>query len=938
MNENNNSIISNNSSFLSNSSNATNNEFDENLEMIIEKINENLNSKNLFNILLFSKRLIYIMNSNKYSISKYFENYLKISEILLNIKKCFQLIYNNKYFIIDNKKYNINEKIFINLISSSYINDYLSLSYFYIIIGSIILTENNIYLTEILNLIYNSFKNIDLPLSSYFSHNFLLKNFSENNILNIINNESSIEIFNKNIIEMNDIYNNYIYNNKNNKEINEINITLPILLIENINIIFSLNFMNLKIFKKYFINTLLNLIDEKELYNNTILDFIINGLNEKYFVDNLDLIFLKLKNLINKEKNITNKMFKIQERAIKFFDNNNEIKEFENFNNIYDSSIIIIKTENERNNISIKNFLIYIYSLLNFVLYCCKNKKIKEQFNYVNGILILTFNFLNKQKKILLNNNQNLNNEIIKNQIKNDNNIKNENEIDIESIDEKIKKKENLFNEKKKVLEIKEKKNCIFTDECYKLYDNILELLFKTKINIYKLINLLKITNFFDDKNKKLFCKKFIFQLLKKNELDNKSLLINSIDRIDFISILLKSLLNNNFYSMNNENELDIYIQINQIFEMIYHQNPETFLMLLISLSNIFNQIEFYSENLQNLIYSYYKLLLKLVKKIETSFLNKKEFEINENYSTSETDAINNKINRLNSSNLKRINNFELIKNKKRSNSNNNKINNNNNNKNYNNNNKNNIKKIISNNKNKDNYEIDINNYNEQQIIELINNIYILIREKIKNDYKNYSEQNLKCLINAFNQIDNSLILKNSNDLLNDFLSIYLKIIVTKIIDNKKKLSYFIIIINIVAKSKNLNEKNYNNFIKNVNIISKTFQKRIDLIKIEIESLNLYLNNNNLNNKSLINKIINNSIKELEFIMIKKEIIESYVEIISKFNNFFENNKNFIEIEFIDLLIKNINHNLNIIDINNKNTLLVYLNNLNNLKSELKNK
>ena len=360
--------------------------------------------------------------------------------------------------------------------------------------------------------------------------------------------------------------------------------------------------------------------------------------------------------------------------------------------------------------------------------------------------------------------------------------------------------------------------------------------------------------------------------------------------------------------------------------------------MLLISLSNIFNQIEFYSENLQNLIYSYYKLLLKLVKKIETSFLNKKEFEINENYSTSETDAINNKINRLNSSNLKRINNFELIKNKKRSNSNNNKINNNNNNKNYNNNNKNNIKKIISNNKNKDNYEIDINNYNEQQIIELINNIYILIREKIKNDYKNYSEQNLKCLINAFNQIDNSLILKNSNDLLNDFLSIYLKIIVTKIIDNKIKLSYLIIIINIVANSKKLNEKNYNNFIKNVNIISKTFQKRIDLIKIEIESLNLYLNNNNLNNKSLINKIINNSIKELEFIMIKKEIIESYVEIISKFNNFFENNKNFIEIEFIDLLIKNINHNLNIIDINNKNTLLVYLNNLNNLKSELKNK
>ena len=59
MTENNNSIISNNSSFLSNSSNATNNEYDENLEIIIEKINENLSSKNLFNIFLISKKLIF---------------------------------------------------------------------------------------------------------------------------------------------------------------------------------------------------------------------------------------------------------------------------------------------------------------------------------------------------------------------------------------------------------------------------------------------------------------------------------------------------------------------------------------------------------------------------------------------------------------------------------------------------------------------------------------------------------------------------------------------------------------------------------------------------------------------------------------------------------------------------------------------------------------
>ena len=924
MTENNNSIISNNSSFLSNSSNATNNDYDENLEIIIEKINENLSSNNLFNIFLISKKLFYFLNTNKYSISKYFENYLKISEILLNIKKFFQQIYKNKYFILNYNKFNINEHIFINLISSSYINDYLSLSYFYTIIGSIILNENNIFLSEILNIIYNSFKNIDLPLSSYFSHNFFIKNFSENNILNILNNQSSIDILNKNIIEMNNIYNNYIYNNKNNKDLSEIQITLPILLIENINMIFSLNFINLQIFKEHFINNLLNLIDEKELYNATVLDFIINGLNEKYFIDNLELIFLKLKNLINRENNITNKMLKIQERAIKFFAQNNKIEEFENFNNIYDSSIIIIKAENE-GNISITNFLIYIYSFLNFVLHCCKNKNIKEQFNYVNGILLITLNFLNnKKRKSKLNNNQNLN-KIIK-EIKNNNN-NNNNEIDIESIDEKEKKIENLINEQKKIHEIEEKKNCIFTKETYKLYDDMIKLLLKSNINIYKLINLLKITNFFDENNKKLFCKKFIYHIIKKYELDNKSLLINSMDRIEFISILLKSLLsNNNFYIINTETELDLYIQINQIFEMIYHQNPETFLMLLISLSNIFNEIELNSENLKNLIFSYYKLLLNLIKKIEHSFINKKEnnFEINDNYSTSETEAINNKINRLNSLNLKRKNNFELIKNKKRSNSNNN----------------NNIKKIVFNNKKiKDFNEIDINNYNEQQIIELINNIYILIKEKIKNDYKNYSEQNLKCIINVFNQIDNSLLSINYNEILNEFLSVYLKIIVTKIIDNKIKLSYLIIIINIVANSKKLNEKNYNNFIKNINIISKTFQKRIDLVKIDVESLNLHLNNNNknLNKNSIIKDIINNSIKELEFINIKKEIFESYVEIVTKLINFFENNKNFIEIENIDLLINNINHNIKI-DEEKKNCLLDCLNNLNNFKSELKNK
>ena len=923
MTENNNSIISNNSSFLSNSSNATNNEYDENLEIIIEKINENLSSKNLFNIFLISKKLIYFLNTNKYSIKKYFENYLKISEILLNIKKFIQQIYKNKYFLINNERFNINEHIFINLISSTYINDYLSLSYFYIIIGSIILNENNIYLSEILNLIYNSFKNIDLPLSSYFSHNFFIKNFSENNILNILNNLSSIGILNKNIIEMNNIYNNYVYNNKNNKDSSEIQITLPILLIENINMIFSLNFINLQIFKEYFINNLLNLIDEKELYNSTILDFIINGLNEKYFIDNLELIFLKLKNLINKENNIANKMLKIQERAIKFFDENNKIEEFENFNNIYDSSIIIIKTENERN-ISITNYLIYIYSFLNFVLHCCKNKNVKEEFNYVNGILLITLNFLNNQKrKYKLNNNQNLN-KIIK-EIKNNNN--NGNEIDIESIDEKEKKIENLINKQKKVHEIEEKKNCIFTKESYKLYDDMIKLLFKSKINIYKLINLLKIINFFDENNKKLFCKKFIFQIIKKYELDNKSLLINSMDRIEFISILLKNLLsNNNFYITNTETELDLYIQINQIFEMVYHQNPETFLMLLISLSNIFNEIELNSENLKDLIFSYYKLLLKLIKKIEYSFISKKEnkFEINDNYSTSETEAINNKINRLNSLNLKRKNNFELIKNKKRSNSNNN----------------NNIKKIVFNNKKiKDNNEIDINNYNEQQIIELINNIYILIKEKIKNDYKNYSEQNLKCIIKVFNQIEESLLFINYNEKLNEFISIYLKIIVTKIIDNKIKLSYLLIIINIVANSKKLNEKNYNNFIKNINIISKTFQKRIDLVKIDVESLNLYLNKNNknLNNNSIIKDIISNSLKELEFINIKKEIFESYVEIVTKLINFFENNKNYIEIQYIDLLISNINHNLKI-DEEKKNLLLDCLNNLNNFKNELKNK
>ena len=101
----------------------------------------------------------------------------------------------------------------------------------------------------------------------------------------------------------------------------------------------------------------------------------------------------------------------------------------------------------------------------------------------------------------------------------------------------------------------------------------------------------------------------------------------------------------------------------------------------------------------------------------------------------------------------------------------------------------------------------------------------------------------------------------------------------------------------------------------------------------------MYLNKNNknLDNNSIIKDIISNSIKELEFINIKKEIFESYVEIVTKLINFFENNKNYIEIQYIDLLISNINHNLKI-DEEKKNLLLDCLKNLNNFKNELKNK
>ena len=836
-----------------------NNEKDK-INKINKKILTEIGKENIIGVYGFTRQLIKIIDSSHSLPSIYYQNCTLIFTYLYNIKK---------FLVKYQEKNKLNYKVYYNMLSP-FENGLLFNIYFNFIIVDIEIKKNENILEEKMNYILSLIQKLDSPLMAFFANYFCFLDF--NSYIFFLPIEIKIKFYLQFINLMNNEFISF-YNIESEDFKNDAKSVYQIIL-EIIKSLGEIKELEIEQFKNIIIDSILNLIINGEIYNEIILNWIINELNEKYLFVCLEKILNKICKLTKNEENLGHKTLNIIERLLKYNKTQNNSLNLENFSHIIRPLIIIFNNSIDFINLELSDFLKNIETVIIFVNEFIKNynriKRSKIIDLMLNVIVIFLQNLkkkLNKDKKVI----NNITEKIFKDEDEEEE--EEEEEYEEEKEKENKKKEENILSEKEMDDLEKSKINYepyIFKEKDLEVFESIFSIIIKSKLTIFELTNLPVILTYMDPYHRK---KKSIELLNKIVNEENK---IDTEKKTYFIKMIIKNILTSYIRHMKK-----IFIpnsvkeNIKKVIILINNPNPEIYFQLLLIISDIY--IGTLKENTEGTVSVFCESILFLSYKI---FLNCKNEDNN-----------NNNINDNEEKNLDFFLERDLIKKNEES-----------------------ITSINCDDslfndsevteQTNETEEVEIHNISKEKGLEMINYILLFLKERIKQQFRFFPNEILPVLNKSIVLFEQMKIYKDIfyNECI-EYIQLYLKILWKEVQGSNNRIEGISNIINTLTQTTILTKEHFIEIAESITTISQSLQKRADLIKIKLLIVDLYCNKC-VNDKNKVKEIIKEAQEQAEFAIIRTEHIYMADIIFVKMIELCKKSKDYIDIEegnrFID--------------------------------------
>ena len=555
-------------------------------------IDKAIMEKNLEKIIIIFSKMCYFIDTNNLLGIQYKRNidiiYFKTKEIKVIFEET-----NNP------------EKV-SNLILYCIKNNILSQIYLYIIISQIIFEKDKSKAEKLINTINNlyssvisSYKNYSLVI--FFLSYYIMINIKE--YLNYIDIKKAIEFFVKIITQMNNSIIEYkriskelfkkkfkkenenltrrtfsknsninqLIDDESNEYIeNELNM-FNNLLIDIINItINDINEMNKFLFREKLFDIIASCIvnnNNNEIYYNQImLDYILKKIKIEYLIVSLDKIYKLLKIIAKKKTNILTIANELISNIYLFYINNTNNKEIINdinsyflysFNNLMELS----KEDYIIENLDLTFYLNYTKNILLLMIKITENNSNYERIDYINSILNLFLNFLQKNK------------------------------------------------------------NKTIQDEDFFFFNVIYQNLKKINIEIFEFKPIIEIISLFPPDKKRIQYELILDEIINsKLRIDN----INKVRfAISLINNIILEINNNDLDNIYTYENMQIIVKINKVILFINHEDPKELLKLILILGDNYSKLNDSQKALTS--NSFYQKLINISQKLIKLYISKKE-------------------------------------------------------------------------------------------------------------------------------------------------------------------------------------------------------------------------------------------------------------------------------------------------------------------------
>ena len=352
------------------------NKIDQDREKIIkinDKIENEIRNKNIIGVFAFTRQLIKVIDTSHEYPSIYYENYRLIFTYLFNIRNFLMTYLKNNNYLTYKTYYNMLSPLESGLLYNIYFN---------FIIFDMEVIENENIVEEKMNYIVGLIQKLNSPLIAFFANYFCFLHFTP--YMFSLPIKIKIDFYLQFINLMNDEF--LTYYNMENEEIKKDAKNIYKIILEILNSFGQIKELDIEQFKSQIIDSILNLINNGEIYNDIILNWIINDLNEKYLFVCLDKILMKISTLTKFEDNLGKKTVQLIQRLLKYYKEQDNSLIIDNFSPILRPLIIISNNSKDFQNFELSEFLENLEFIMIFI-----NEFTKNYHRYRRSKIIDTF-------------------------------------------------------------------------------------------------------------------------------------------------------------------------------------------------------------------------------------------------------------------------------------------------------------------------------------------------------------------------------------------------------------------------------------------------------------------------------------------------------------------------------------------------------------------
>lgn len=838
------------------------NKIDQDREKIIkinDKIENEMRNKNIIGVFAFTRQLIKVIDTSHEYPSIYYENYRLIFTYLFNIRNFLMTYLKNNNYLTYKTYYNMLSPLESGLLYNIYFN---------FIIFDMEVIENENIVEEKMNYIVGLIQKLNSPLIAFFANYFCFLHFTP--YMFSLPIKIKIDFYLQFINLMNDEF--LTYYNMENEEIKKDAKNIYKIILEIMNSFGQIKELDIEQFKNQIIDSILNLINNGEIYNDIILNWIINDLNEKYLFVCLDKVLMKISTLTKFEDNLGKKTVQLIQRLLKYYKEQDNSLIIDNFSPILRPLIIISNNSKDFQNFELSEFLENLEFIMIFINEFTKNYHRYRRSKIIDTFLNVIVTFLEKidkkRNKSILNPEKTFELE--------------EEEEDEEGEDAKEKNnEENHLSEKE--IDNLEKSAInydfyIFKENDLNKFESIFKIIISNKVTLFQIGNLPTIIKYMDPYHRK---KKSIDLL---NKLVYEESKIETDNKTYYVKMIIKNILTS--YTIANNKILisdSVKENIKKVINLINNPNPETYFQLLLIISDIYEGT--LKENTEGTVGIFCDSILYLTYKI---FINcKKEEKINNDENEDkknldfflERDSI---IKTEESGISTSLEEYSIV---------------------------NENETLIEN----EEVTFDSTNMSKEKCIEMISYILLFLKERIKIQFQFFPYEIIPVLNKAIILFEQMKIYKDKfyKEYI-EYIQLYLKTLWKQVKDNNKKIEYIVNIINTISQTSILTKEDYIEVAESIVTIGQSLEKRADLIKIQLNVVDLYTTNY-FNDKNKVKEIIKEVQEQAEFAIIRSEhlfianiIFEKMIELLKKDKDYINKEDVIRFIEVINLQLEKI--------------------------------